>query len=361
MLDLLVRRRHGRRRHRRAARRRRRRRRATAASSRVGTVDEAAPRAPSTPTGSSCARASSTSTRTTTRRLLWDPTASPSPLHGVTTVLGGNCGFSIAPLAPDDVDYVMRMMARVEGMPLDALEAAADVGLAHASASTSTASTAARRQRRLPRRPLDAAPRRDGRRRHERRRDRRSSRGDGARSLHESLAAGALGFSSSLGEAHTDGDGQPVPSRAAERRVRRARRRGPRPPGHDARVHPRRRARSPTTASSSWPTCRSPPTGRSTGTCSAASRRREIYEQQLTSSDLAAAHGRHVVALALPDVMRMRSSRMLRVTARLARGGRARRRRAARARSPIPRCARRCAPVADTARARRSVRSPTST
>jgi N-acyl-D-aspartate/D-glutamate deacylase len=147
-------------------------------------------------------------------QLCWDPTASPSSAHGVTTVLGGNCGFSLAPVDPADAGYLRRLMARVEGMSLAALETGVDwswrtfgeyldrfEGRIAVNAGFLVGHCALRRvvlgadaSHRIATDAEVAAMR---------------------RLLGESLAAGGLGFSSSQSYTHSDGDGNPVPSRAA--------------------------------------------------------------------------------------------------------------------------------------------------
>lgn len=59
-------------------------------------------------------------------QITWDPWANPSPALGVTTVIMGNCGFTIAPCRPPDRDLVMRNLTHVEGMSLDALRSGID-------------------------------------------------------------------------------------------------------------------------------------------------------------------------------------------------------------------------------------------
>jgi N-acyl-D-aspartate/D-glutamate deacylase len=127
----------------------------------------------------------------------------------------------------------------------------------------------------------------------------------------ESVAGGALGFSSSLGEGHVDGSGRPVPSRVAsvEELVALA---------GAVRDHPG-------TTLEFIPTVGPIPPERMElmADMSLAADRplnwnllgslasEEIYGQQLEASDVAASKGAHVVALALPDMMRMRSTTLL--------------------------------------------------
>jgi N-acyl-D-aspartate/D-glutamate deacylase len=56
-------------------------------------------------------------------QLFFEPTASPSSWHGVTTVFSGNCGFTFAPAKPEDVPWLLQMLSRVEGMSPEALSA----------------------------------------------------------------------------------------------------------------------------------------------------------------------------------------------------------------------------------------------
>ena len=137
------------------------------------------------------------------------------------------------------------------------------------------------------------------------------------------MGAGALGVSSSLGEAHTDGDGNPVPSRASSHEELLALAAAVRDhPGTTlefiAAMGEIAADRIELMADMSLAADR-PLNWNLLGSLSPT----EVYEQQLTSCDHATEHGAHVVALTLPDLMRMRGAPRPRGPARLARGRRA--------------------------------------
>ncbi|HQR04496.1 MAG: amidohydrolase family protein [Proteobacteria bacterium] len=149
-------------------------------------------------------------------QIFWDPQLTPSVNHGVTTAVAGNCGFTLAPLSgrAEDADYLLRMLSRVEGMPLATLKAAlkptwksfaqyldAVDGTTSINIGFMVGHTALRRavmgERAVgqPATPADLEAM--------------------CELLDESLAAGGLGLSSTLSMTHSDMEGNPVPSRAA--------------------------------------------------------------------------------------------------------------------------------------------------
>ncbi|HVW81134.1 MAG TPA: amidohydrolase family protein [Mycobacteriales bacterium] len=242
-------------------------------------------------------------------QLLWDPSASPSPLHGVTTVFGGNCGFTIAPLDDNGAGYVAAMMAKVEGMPLAALQSASwswrsfgdyldtlenrvgpNVGF--------LAGHSTLRRMVLGEDAVGGELDEAGRARI-------------VELAHQAMNDGAIGLSSSLGEAHTDGDDEPVPSRYADRDefLALASAVGKHPgttlefiPGLGEIAEDRAELMADMSLAAGRPL-----NWNLLGSLSPT----EVYAQQLTASDRAAGKGAHVVALTLPDLMRLRADRVL--------------------------------------------------
>lgn len=149
-------------------------------------------------------------------QITWDPGLRPSPELGVTTVVIGNCGFTIAPCRPQHRDLTMRHLTHVEGMSLEVLRrgiswqfetfpeylalierlgsvpnVAALVG--HSSLRTWVMGEAATER---AARPEEVA----------------AMRG----LVDDALAAGAIGFATSTAPQHNGEGGTPMPSRQAD-------------------------------------------------------------------------------------------------------------------------------------------------
>jgi N-acyl-D-aspartate/D-glutamate deacylase len=146
-------------------------------------------------------------------QLTFEPHATSSCYHGVTTVLAGNCGFSVAPNRPDQRDFLARMFAKVEGMSPVALSAVewdfesfpefleSRKGRLGVNMACYVGHSAVRRTV-----MGEAGSEREAT---------AEEIAQMRRIVGEAMEAGAAGFSSSHGPTQLDGDDRPVPSRFA--------------------------------------------------------------------------------------------------------------------------------------------------
>ena len=149
-------------------------------------------------------------------QLTWDPYATPSNRLGVTTVVIGNCGFTIAPCKPEHRERTLKNLTHVEGMSLAAMQAGIDWdfvsfpdymnALEHRGVVPNVAAFCGHSSVRtwvLG----DAAS------------DRAATRDEVAAMkaiVRDALAAGACGFATSTLEQHNGDNGIPMPSRLAD-------------------------------------------------------------------------------------------------------------------------------------------------
>jgi N-acyl-D-amino-acid deacylase len=145
-------------------------------------------------------------------QLFWDPAATSSCWHGVTTVVMGNCGVTFAPIRPGRERYLAGMMDSVEDIPTDTIMAGLDWGwetygdylraLGRRSLGVNAGGMvghSALRYYVMGERSLDEAP----------------ATADDIKAMAEVMAeaidGGALGFSTSRSFMHTVPDGTPLP------------------------------------------------------------------------------------------------------------------------------------------------------
>lgn len=150
-------------------------------------------------------------------QVFWDPDLTPSVHHGVTSVVAGNCGFSIAPITPETTGLLARTLQHVEDMSLDTLT----VGVPWDEFET------------FPQ-YLDAVERRSpalnfgcyvghtalrlwamGDEAYERE-PTDDELGRMRAAVADAMAAGAMGFATSASPTHNGDGGRPVPSRRAD-------------------------------------------------------------------------------------------------------------------------------------------------
>ncbi len=151
-------------------------------------------------------------------QVFWDPALTPSSFHGVTSVVAGNCGFSIAPCRPEHRKLLARTLQHVEDMDLATLEAGIpwdfetfpqylDSVARHGTAlnyGVYVGHTAVR---------LFVM----GEEGYERELPTEAELATMQHVVREAMDAGAMGFATSSSATHNGDGGRPVPSRLADR------------------------------------------------------------------------------------------------------------------------------------------------
>jgi N-acyl-D-aspartate/D-glutamate deacylase len=148
-------------------------------------------------------------------QVAWDPLGTCSCWHGVTSVVMGNCGFTLAPCKPDERHLVLRNLERAEDIPAEAMKAGIDwswetyaqyldaverwpKGINYAGyVGHSALRTYAMGERAFSEAPTAA------------------EMAAMKRELSDALAAGAMGFTTSRTRNHETADRKPVASRVA--------------------------------------------------------------------------------------------------------------------------------------------------